>query len=190
MHRAFLLAAFLAAPLSAATMQWTIGGVQREALVFAPSVRSPRAPVIFAFHGHGGLMERAARNMCYQELVPRAVVVYMQGLPTPSPSDPEGCAAGWQSVPGQLGDRDVAFFDAVLATVRAKFRVDERRIYVAGYSNGALFTFLLWAKRGTTFAAVGICAGVLLPQVHVTVPRPVMHVAGRADTIAPFAMQE
>ena len=192
MNRWWLLAALVAAPLSAAPtpMQWTIDGVRREALVFAPATPSAKAPVIFAFHGHTGSMQRAAQNMRYQELMPRAVVVYMQGLPTPSPSDPAGNAAGWQSRPGQLGDRDVKFFDAVLATVRATFRIDEGRVYLMGYSNGGLFAFLLWEKRGSTFAAIAICAAVLLPEVHPTLPRPVIHVAGRADTIAPFAMQE
>src|SRR5262245_34686157 len=82
-------------------MEWTVDGVKREALVFAPSPPpgSPaKAPAIFAFHGHGGDMREAAR-MNLQQLWPEAVVVYMQGLPTSTPRDPQGTRPGWQTTP-------------------------------------------------------------------------------------------
>ena len=77
----------------------------------------------------------------------------MQGLPTPSPVDPRGRFPGWQREVGQSGDRDLKFFDAVLATLKQKYPVDEHRIYATGFSNGAFFTYVLWATRGSTFAA-------------------------------------
>src|SRR6478672_9728200 len=66
------------------TTKWTVDGVEREALVFLPSVSSKsKPPVIFAFHGHGGNMHFAARGMAFQNFWPEAIVVYPQGLPTP-----------------------------------------------------------------------------------------------------------
>ena len=43
--------------------QWTVDGVVRAALVYVPpQARTNAAPVVFAFHGHGGSMQSAARS--------------------------------------------------------------------------------------------------------------------------------
>ena len=60
-----------------------VDGVDREAIVFAPSRRtSSKPPVLFAFHGHGGSPERMNDRAHFETLWPEAVVVYPQGLPT------------------------------------------------------------------------------------------------------------
>ena len=144
-------AAFAAEP---APTKWTVDAVQREALVFLPSTSGKtKPPVIFAFHGHGGNMHFAARGMAFQNFWPEAIVVYPQGLPTPGLLlDEKGERPGWQREPGSQQDRDLKFVDAILATLREKYSVDERRIYATGFSNGGLFTYLLWAARGNASA--------------------------------------
>lgn len=178
-------------PLSLRT--WRVDGLQRSALVHIPqNARDTSTPVIFAFHGHGGTMGYAARNFGYHLLWPEAVVVYMQGLPTPTPLvDPKGLKPGWQNRPGDEGDRDLHFFDAVLEDLRREFKVDDHRIYVTGHSNGGMFTYLLWATRGDQLAAVAPAAAVAPPwETRLLKPKPVLHVAGRTDELVRFAWQE
>jgi polyhydroxybutyrate depolymerase len=166
------------------TMKWTVDGVERQALVFPPAGGAVgKVPVIFAFHGHGGNVRGAARSMKFQTRWPKALVVYMQGLPTPSKRDPEGAEPGWQTEAGQLGDRDLKFFDTALTALAEKYTVDENRIYATGFSNGAFFTYLLWAELGKTFAAFAPCAGRPFPSVHPTEPRPLLHIAGEKDPL-------
>jgi polyhydroxybutyrate depolymerase len=174
----------------AEVLKWRTDGVQREALVLAPSKadESGKAPVVFAFHGHGGDMQQAA-DAGLQNFGPEAVVVCMQGLPTKIYVDPAGLEPGWQQEPGQNGDRDLKFFDAVLATLRSKFAVDERRIYATGFSNGGIFAYLLWGTRAKTFAAFASVAGEIFPGVHLAEPKPLLQVAGEADDVVPFAKQ-
>lgn len=172
-------------------MTWTVDGAERQALVFAPSVRSTgKVPVIFAFHGHGGNMRGASLGMHFQRSWPEALVVYMQGLPTESRLDPQGRKNGWQTEAGQDGDRDLKFFDAALQGLSAKYPVDESRIYVTGFSNGAFFTYLLWAERGKTVAAFAPCAGRLFPSVHPTLPRALLHIAGERDPLVKIDEQK
>src|SRR5690242_15789099 len=92
-----------------AQRDWTVDGVTRSALVYVPdSAKGSPTPVIFAFHGHGGTMEHAARTFGYHKIWPEAIAVYMQGLPTPGQlTDPEGLKAGWQKTPGDQNDRDL-----------------------------------------------------------------------------------
>jgi polyhydroxybutyrate depolymerase len=177
------------------SMTWTVDGVSRTALVFAPPqlrVGGGPFPLIFAFHGHGGTSRTAALGMHLQTLWPEAIVVYPQGLKTPSTVDPAGNFPGWQVELGQasLGDRDLKFFDAMLAGLKEKFPVDESRVYATGFSNGATFSYLLWAERGKALAALAICAGRLWPSEHLALPRAVVVIAGRADQTVPFALQE
>ncbi len=135
--------------------EWKVDGVVREALVhIPPTAKTNAAPVVFAFHGHGGSMKNAATMFHIQTLWPEAIVVYMQGLNTPGRlTDPEGKKPGWQSGFGKQDDRDLKFFDAVLASLKKDYKVEAKRLYSTGHSNGGGFTYLLWEARGQLFAA-------------------------------------
>lgn len=197
----FSVAAGLAAPLAAAEpaaqerqperMTWTLDGLEREALVFPPARKdgSP-APVVFGFHGHGGTARNASRSFHLHQVWPEAIVVYMQGVPTPGVlSDPEGKRTGWQHSAGQLKDRDLKFFDAVLATLHEKYPVDDNAVYATGHSNGGAFTYLLWAERRSVFAAVAPSAAASRSFQSLQ-PLPAMHVAGQKDPLVKFAVQK
>ncbi|MBI5769184.1 MAG: esterase [Verrucomicrobia bacterium] len=146
---------------------------------------------MFAFHGHGGNMRNPARTWAYHQLWPEAIVVYPQGLNTPGRlTDPEGKKPGWQHGPGAEGDRDLKFFDAMLASLRKEFRVDDRRIYSTGHSNGGGFTYLLWAERGDQFAAMAPTASAAAQSLARLKPKPVWHLAGRKDPLVKFEWQE
>ncbi len=175
------------------TLKWTIDGAPRQALVFAPAAQNgeTKVPLVFAFHGHGGSMEEAARTMAIEKLWPEALVVYMQGVRTFSRRvDPLALRTGWQLAPGDYDDRDLKFFDAVLSTLRAKYPVDDRRIYATGFSNGAYFNYLLWAERPSTFAALASCAGSLGTKIHLAVPKPLLQITGEKDRVVPVKDQK
>lgn len=168
---------------------WTIDGVERTAWVHLPGESPIRSPVILAFHGHGGRAARMRRTMGLERHWADAVVVYPQGLPTKTLRDPEGTRAGWQNRTGESGDRDFAFVDEILESLRKDGWVDDARIYATGHSNGGGMTYALWRARPGLLAAVApVAAGSL--EVRRLTPLPCMHVAGRDDRIVPFANQE
>jgi polyhydroxybutyrate depolymerase len=175
-----------------APTKWNVDGVERQALVYLPSTSSKaKPPVIFAFHGHGGNMHFAAHGMAFQNSWPDAIMVYPQGLPTPGiVMDFEGKKPGWQREAGQQGDRDLKFVDAILASLREKYSIDENRVYATGFSNGGLFTYLLLSQRPNVFAAFAPGGAVVLPSVPLTEARPVFHYGGRSDRLARFDKQE
>ena len=125
----------------AVTRTWTIDGVERTAIVHLPAKSAVRSPLILAFHGHGGRAARVERSMDFQSHWPEAVVVYPQGLPTRSARDPEGDRAGWQNRVGEEGDRDIAFVDRVVESLRNEGWVDDARVFATGHSNGGGFSF-------------------------------------------------
>jgi polyhydroxybutyrate depolymerase len=196
--RIALAAAVLAMPATTVAgtqggtiMHWTIDGVQRDALVFAPAptIAAVKHPLVFGFHGHGGHMLGTSQLMHIQAIWPQAIVVYPQGLNTVSIIDPTGSRPGWQGKAGDSNDRDLKLFDAMVATMKQKYTVDPRRIYTTGFSNGGVFSYLLWAERAKTIAAVGEVAGRLDSAETLTTPRALLAVAGREDTTDPFPLQ-
>lgn len=172
--------------------QWDVGGVARKAIVYAPArAKETSTPLVFAFHGHGGTMQQAARSFGYHTLWPEAIVVYMQGLNTAGKlTDPEGRRPGWQHGRGDEGDRDLKFFDAVLASLQEEYKVDAKRIYATGHSNGGSFTYLLWATRGDTFAAVAPSGALLGVEAKNLQPKPMLHIAGKSDPLVKWTWQE
>ncbi len=167
-------------------MIWTVDGVKREAIVYAPLSKSSRArvPVVLAFHGHGDTAGNY-QGVAIHENWQQAVVVYPQGLNSTSDGAP-----GWQVEKGKDGDRDLKLVDQMLASLREQFSVDDSRIYATGFSNGANFTYLLWAERPHVFAAYAPVAARILPSVHLAGPKPVLHIGGTADRQIPFAAQK
>lgn len=170
---------------------FVVDGVERRALLCMPTVKSPRSPLVLAFHGHGGGMNQARLSFKIDSLWPDALVIYPEGLPTPSPRvDPDGKRRGWQNSPGTFSDRDLHFVDAILARVRKDYQVDEHRIYAMGHSNGGRFTAVLWAKRGNQFAAFSISGAPATGLIRDFKPRSAFVIAGEKDQIVPYAGQK
>jgi polyhydroxybutyrate depolymerase len=169
-----------------------VEGVTREALAYIPSAAKDKAtPVIFVFHGHGGRAQNAARMFAMNRLWPEAISIYMQGLNTPGRlTDPDGKVPGWQKSAGDQQDRDLKFFDAVLARLKKDYKIDSKRIFATGHSNGGAFTYLLWAERGEVLAAVAPSAGMTTSSLPKLKPKPIMHIAGEKDPLVKFEWQE
>jgi polyhydroxybutyrate depolymerase len=167
------------------TMTWNVDGQVRHAIVHEPAANSigGKSPLVLSFHGHGDNMQNFQHTNLH-DAWPEAIVVYFQGLPS------RDGLSGWQVEQGQDGDRDLRLVDTALMSLRKQFRVDEARIYSTGFSNGAGFTYLLWAERPAVFAAFAPVAARLRPSVQPKQPRPVFHVAGTKDTTILFADQQ
>ena len=172
--------------------EFKLDGVARESLVYLPATAKEKlAPVIFVFHGHGGTAQNAARSFAIHRHWPEAISVYMQGLNTPGRlTDPEGKRTGWQMRVGDQQDRDLKFFDAVLARVKQNSKVDGKRIFATGHTNGGGFTYLLWAERGDIFAAVAPSSGMSVESLPKLKPKPAMHLAGETDALVKFDWQK
>jgi polyhydroxybutyrate depolymerase len=174
-----MAATALAAPKLAT---FSVSGVDRKAIVFAPAKQNGPAPLVLAFHGHGDSADNYV-GVDLQSAWPEAVIVYFDGLPT------RDGLSGWQTEPGQEDDRDLKLVDTAVASLRKSYRIDGERIYATGFSNGAHFTYLLWAERPSLFAAYAAVAGRIRPSAMPTQPKPLLHIGGKNDHQVDFADQ-
>lgn len=196
-----LLSLALAASAAEPVRQtWTVDGVTREALVHVPAATADAkpAPLIFFFHGRNGKVEQVAKQHPLHQHWPEAVIVYPQGLPTPALGGKgNDVKPGWQGLKGIQGDRDLRFFDVMLDALKKAHRIDERRIYLTGSSNGGGMTFLLWAERGSIFAAIAPSCTSARAMITVNgeasitnlIAVPSFHIAGEKDTTVPLVDQ-
>ncbi len=169
---------------SAEVMRWQVDGETREAIVYAPAAPpgGEGVPLVLSFHGFGDNMQNFQHTDMHVAW-PDAIVVYFQGVET------RRGLPGWQVERGG-GDRDLKLVDVALASLRETYDVDADRIYATGFSNGGMFTYLLWAERSGVFAAYAPVAARLRPSVRPEQPRPILHVAGERDQLVRFSDQD
>ena len=173
-------------------MEWKVGDTIRKALIYIPEgAKTNNTPIIFTFHGHGGNMENMYKTRRFDLLWPEAIFICPQGLNTIGQlTDPEGKLPGWQNGMGVNADRDLKFFDTMLAFLIRNYRIDQNRIYATGHSNGGGFTYLLWAARGPIFAAVAPSAAVAARSMNLLKPKPVLHLYGEKDELVKTQWQK
>jgi polyhydroxybutyrate depolymerase len=173
-------------------VSFDVNGVKRLAVVVVPTAVSKPLPLVFVFHGHGGTGANIERRFDIEGLWPAAIVVYPYGLVGHAgKTDPKGVKSGWQTELGESGDRDLAFYDAMLATLQSKLPVDTRRVYAMGHSNGSGFVSLLLNQRGSGIAATANLSGQPSARLLAGDPNRSMFMAmGITDPIVPYANQK
>lgn len=84
---------------------------------------------------------------------------------------------------------DVGFVNAVLDDASRLFSIDQRRVYAAGFSNGAQFTYRLANQLSNRIAAIAAVAGQrAVDELFSSPARPIsiMQFSGLKDTVGPY----
>ncbi len=150
-------------------------------------------PVVIMLHGGGGTGNAAAAETGWGAKADEAgfIAVFPEAMP-PDPTKPSRFIRNpqlWNDgsdrfYPGQNAPDDVGFLNAMLDDLLARFAVDERRIYVTGFSNGASMTFRIGAELSKRIAAIAPVAGALwLEPVRLERRVPMMYITGTADPL-------
>ncbi|HUH97315.1 MAG TPA: PHB depolymerase family esterase [Anaerolineales bacterium] len=158
---------FNATPTASAdtTHTLTFGGLRRTYLVHIPSsyTGSQAVPLVFDFHGGLGNAASQMHTSNFEALADEKdfIVVYPNGT-------------GW------LGDKlltwnggtccgyaakndidDVGFVRASISDLESTYKIDPRRIYATGLSNGAILSQRLACEASDIFAAIAPVSGTL-----------------------------
>lgn len=149
--------------------------------VHVPETLDEPAPLVLALHPLSGSAAQVHELSGWDELADAEgfVVVYPDGVGG-SWNAGECCGA---AVEQQVDD--VAFLTAVLDQVEASLDIDAGRVYVTGFSNGAMMSYRLACETGR-FAALAPVGGDLRVPCADPEPASVLHVHGLADTVVPF----
>ena len=99
--------------LLAGQIDLEVGDAIRTFVVRIPKAdsRTP-APVVFLFHPFGMNTQYMQGRVPIPRVWPEAIAVYGQGLPRTGGAG-GGLQPAWQTRPGEMDDRDLAYFDAI-----------------------------------------------------------------------------
>lgn len=175
-------------------LRWKIDGVPRRCLVHVPARYSERVPVpvVLLFHGAGAsarwmLLETGLTALADQETF---LVVLPEGLP-PNPKAVSSFLTNplsWNDgSPYWSQHDDIGFLRVLLDELPQRVNVDLRRIYAAGFSNGAGFTFRLAQALSSRLAAAAPIAGLCWAEKPTLArPVPTLYMIGTADPLVPL----
>ncbi|MBK8234651.1 MAG: hypothetical protein IPK74_03745 [Deltaproteobacteria bacterium] len=167
-----------------------VAGAPRHLLLEVGDEVRSTPPVVFAWHGFGDSPWSAKASLASEPGWRDAIIVAPQGGPRTFDQFGPKPRAGWQVHAGELGDRDLAFFDAIVAELARLDCLDRSRVYSTGFSNGGFFTNVLACHRSEVLAAVAPAGGGG-PFETCDGPRiPTLITHGRKDGVVPFAMAE
>ncbi|MEI8379534.1 MAG: PHB depolymerase family esterase [Planctomycetota bacterium] len=168
-----------------------MGEKERTYLVHVPKdydLKKP-APVVLALHG-------AAMD--------GSMMVWFSGLNKKSDESgfvvvyPSGSGVGpfrtWNAggFSGKMAEGkadDVAFIGTLLDELGTVVKVDKKRVYACGMSNGGMMCYRLAAELSDRIAAIAPVAGTIaIEESKPQRPVPVIHFHGSKDNIVPFEM--
>jgi poly(3-hydroxybutyrate) depolymerase len=170
------------------------GGLSRTALYFKPTKPSSgQAPLVIGLHQHNGNGPDFAAMTDLPASWPEATLIYPDGLPGAKGED--DYKSGWQKNIGDVGDRDLLLFDELLKFVASDQKISRlKKVYVAGFSNGANLAYLLWSDptRSKSISAVAACAGVSIYHDldKKLLPKPAVLIHGYDDRQVKWARAE
>jgi polyhydroxybutyrate depolymerase len=145
-------------------------------------------PVVLAFHGGGSNAEQMVHFCGLNEKANRAgfIVVYPNG------TGGSNQALTWNggNCCGYAQERnvdDVAFVRALLEDLGKVVKLDPKRVYATGMSNGAILVYRLASELADRIAAIAPVAGPMGQEhCHPSRPVSVIHFHGTEDEFAPF----
>jgi polyhydroxybutyrate depolymerase len=167
-----------------------VDGVERFYLLHIPlSVKGlGPVPAVFVFHGWSGTPEEMMLTTDFNNLADRHgfLVVYPRGTGT-GDNDLSWNAGACCGAALAANTDEIGFVRRMLADLETLARIDPKRTYATGFSNGAFLSYRLACEMADTFAAVAPVGGVLVfDPCRPVQPVSVMHVHGIYDATVPY----
>src|SRR5262249_54917067 len=165
-----------------------VDGRARRYLVHEPAEGTAPRPLVIVLHGGGGSAQQAERGSDFDEVADRNgfVVVY-----------PDSLGGYWNDGRGVSFMRaqrdnidDVKFIRAMVDQIAQENKIDRRRVFATGLSNGGLMSHRLAAEASDMIAAIAPVAGGMAPSIaeafNPRQPVSILIIQGEADPVVPI----
>ena len=83
---------------------------------------------------------------------------------------------------------DVKFISRLIDQLIADYKIDPKRIYASGHSNGGMLCYRLACELSTKIAAIAVnsCSMVTTQPCHPARPMPILHIHSKLDKRVPY----
>ena len=164
----------------------TSSGIEREYFVHVPrSYDGTKAvPLVISMHGGGGSPVQQRDLSRWIDLAEERgfIVVYPAGRKGPG-------TRSWAVRQSRALDVDVRFISDLISRLESQYKIDPRRIYANGLSNGAGMSFVLSCTLANRIAAVGLVSAAQTLRSSWCARGPAMPVVafqGTEDPMVPY----
>lgn len=144
-------------------------------------------PLVFNFHGYSS---NASQQMNYGDFRALSnehgfIIVHPQGELLAGLT--HWNVGGWTI--GSMVD-DVGFTESLIDKLSTEYKINPKRIYSTGMSNGGYMSFLLACQASDRFAAVASVTGSMTPEIYndcnPSHPTPMLQIHGTEDGVVPY----
>ncbi len=168
----------------------------REYFVHVPAGYSSTSPipVVFMLHGTNGNGEDFYTNSGWKEIGETENILTVfpsswkyciieDGQSKPNTEKWNAQPAGWAPCAGETPKDDIKFFKSIITELNSKFKIDNKRIYLVGFSNGGTMAQKCAYEMSDKFAAIVESAAAMFgPQPTNPVRKlPVLFQRGNED---------
>ncbi len=164
----------------------TVDGLEREFILHLPkNYGSEPLPLVMVFHGGGGTAEQVKKHTKFSKLADKEnfIVVY-----------PNSVDKNWND--GRIGDKlpmkrdDVKFISMMLDTLIADYKINSKRIFSTGISNGGFFSIYLTYKMSDRILGIApVTANIpenLKESFTLTSPVSLLLINGTKDPLVKY----
>jgi len=164
------------------------GGLRRAFRTYMPAVVASPAPLVFVLHGGGGTARQMERSVSFNALADRFgfVVIY-----------PDAVDRNWNDGRNAANIRsqreavdDVGFIATLIDVLSREMRIDRRRIFATGISNGGFMSQRLAVDLSERIAAIAPVASGMAPALAARFPPKgpvsVLVMNGTRDPLVPY----
>ena len=156
-----------------------------------PKSKNP-LPLVVALHGGGGSGRQFETQSRLSEKADKEgfIVVYPDGLQNPGilglRTWNAGACCGQSAVTRQADD--VGFIRELIDKLVATYRIDSKRIYATGHSNGGMLCYRLACELPDKLAAIAANAGTMQVETACRPTRvmPILHIHSQLDRNVPY----
>lgn len=152
----------------------------RDIHVYAPSNLAPKSPLLISCHGMDQDPNYQQSNTHWEAVADTAgfVVVYPRGGTGMSTWDISG-------------DKDTKWVVQIIEQMVKEYDIDQKRVYLSGFSMGGMFTYHAMSKIADKIAAFAPTSGTnVMGASRAMRPVPIIHPHGTSDDVLNYSQVE
>lgn len=169
------------------------GAPRRPPEVYVPPDHDSRTPLplVILLHGYQSSSDKVEQYFDLQPAATRTGFIYVR----PNGSKDRSGDQFWNATDAccdltGTGVDDSAYLAQLIADLKARYRVDPRRVYLVGHSNGGFMAYRMACDHADSIAAIVSLAGAMTADPRrctPSTPVSVLEVHGTADDLIQYA---
>jgi polyhydroxybutyrate depolymerase len=169
----------------------TIEGAERKYHVHVPPSYNGKTPMpmVLLLHGHGQDGKTIAHHTRFNEMSDREgfIAVYPDARSWAGRDEWRAWDTDNGLIPPGSNADDVAFMRGIIDRTESDYKIDPKRIYMAGLSNGGMMSFRAAGDLSDKLAAIAVVSGAMSgTEPSPKHPLSVMNIHGTEDGIVPY----